>query len=98
MVGIQVSSGECSLSGAMLVSGHVRSCCLLVLLFSEAFFEDGDALRARVGVAEEDLLMLESPGWKDHQVITHTHTTYIGIFTYIWLNFLVNVGEYTIHG
>ena len=43
-------------------------------------------------------VMLESPGWKDHQFITYTPTMYMVYLQYIWLNIMVNVGEYTIHG
>eukprot|EP00434_Breviolum_minutum_P001818 symbB.v1.2.001610.t1/scaffold89.1/size472826/14 len=35
----------------------LRHCAYDVAVFNEAFFEDGDALRARVGVAEEDVQM-----------------------------------------
>ena len=31
--------------------------------------------------------------------VTGTHRIHVtGIFTYIWLKFMVNVGKYTIHG
>ena len=42
------------------------------------------------------LAKLRCPLKRDH-FKTHTiHGT--GIFTYIWLNFMVNVGKHTIHG
>ena len=36
---------------------------------------------------------------KNKGLLCHTHTIHgTGIFTYIWLIFMVNVGKYTIHG
>ena len=38
-------------------------------------------------------------GWLEVFASDRTHTIHgIGIFTYIWLIFMVNVGKYTIHG